>query len=737
VHHEDPGSNQIAGMAVIGREIGSFLVREELGRGGMGVVWRAEDTTLERLVALKTTPLLQEQTGEQRRRFIGEARSAARINHPNVAQVCEIRERENELLIVMEYIQGGSVADRLQSGTGQPPSIEQLVSWARQTAEGLAEAHNRGIIHRDIKPANLMLDEHGWLKITDFGLARLAAEPTPSEGEADTGTIGYMSPEQIQGGTIDHRSDLFSLGATLYEMFTGKRPFAGANLHEIHSAVLGTEPIPPCSLRPELHSRLEKIILKLLEKNPADRYQDTEAVVFDLIAMQTAAGYLTGIETPTLRGKIGEHASIWYRSRRRALRLGTVLIGALTALLIALMSYGLLQGVFNSFENRTWDARIRFSLGLTVPHDPDSGLFLIRIDNRATQKYGGFARWPASRYGELTMALSGWGATAVCFDIPFADDDSLSGTDQTFVPSMVEAGMVGTTMRLIDQTSFLFDSTIDSFRLAATLLNHTIPIDLVSGADSLPDLAEGMILSSPGPGVEAASKGIGLSDLHPDPDGVVRRHSLLIRYHDRLIPSTAFRIFLDVMRIEPGDLRLTPGRFLIAGEYRFPVDSRGRLLLHWYPANGNPFRELSFYDVLEGRVGQSEDVFEGSINLVGATAPGFLDAHTTPLSSGNPGTLIHTVLLANLMRHEYGTVMGEWLGSLFVILLGAIGGLLAMQFRIARGSVYLVVLMLGTVVLAYFLCWRWTYWLELFRPLMGCLFGYLAALVYRYRPGSV
>jgi len=167
---------------VIGRDIGPFRVRDELGRGGMGVVWLAEDTTLERLVAIKTPPLLQEQTAEQRRRFIGEARSAARINHPNVAQVYEIREREGELLIVMEYISGGSIGDRLKAGKGEPLSIEQLVSWARQAAEGLAEAHNRGIIHRDIKPANLMLDEHGFLKITDFGLARLAAEPTPSEG---------------------------------------------------------------------------------------------------------------------------------------------------------------------------------------------------------------------------------------------------------------------------------------------------------------------------------------------------------------------------------------------------------------------------------------------------------------------------------------------------------------------------------------------------------------------------
>jgi len=582
-----------------------------------------------------------------------------------------------------------------------------------------------------------MLDEHGFLKITDFGLARLAAEPTPSEGEADTGTSGYMSPEQIQGEEVDHRSDLFSLGATFYEMFTGEHPFAGADLHEVHAAVLGTKPKPPCTLRPDLHSRIEKIILRLLEKNPADRYQDTEAVVFDLIAMQTAAGYLTGMESPTLRGKIGERASVWYRSRRRALRPKTVLAGALTALFIALVTYGAMQGVFNSFENRTWDARVRFSLGLTVPHDPDSGYFLIRIDNRALQKYGGFARWPASRYGELTRVMADWGATAVCFDIPFADDDPLPGTDEVFARSMTEAGMVSTTMRLIDQNSFLFNSTIDSFRLAVTLLDHTIPIDQVSGAENLPDLAEGMILSSPSPGIEEASRGIGLSDLFPDPDGVVRRHSLLVRYHDRLIPSVAFRIFLDIKGIEPGELRLIPGRFLIAGDYRFPVDTLGRLLLHWYPANGNPFRELSFYDVLEGRVGQSEDVFKGSTSLVGVTAPGFLDAHTTPLSSGNPGTLIHSVMLANLMRHDFGTAMGEGLGFLFVILMGAIGGLLAMEFRISRGSIYLVLLMLLLVALAYFLCWRWSYWLELFRPLMGCLFGYLAALVYRYRPGSV
>ncbi len=721
---------------MIGREIGSFRITEMLGKGGMGVVWLAEDTALERLVAIKAPPIHRERTGERRDQFIREARSAARINHPNVAQVYEIKEEEGELLIIMEYLEGGSIKDRLAEVGKALPSLATTVAWARQAAEGLAEAHSRGIIHRDIKPANLMLDEHGWLKITDFGLAHLSMGVSVSDGDVDTGTIGYMSPEQIQGGRTDHRSDLFSLGATLYEMFTGTQPFRGDDLHAIQYAVLGTEPEPPGTLRSGLPAKLEKIILKLLEKNPDDRYQVTEQVVFDLIAMQTAAGYLSGIESPILRGRIGRSSSVWFRSQKRKLRFRTVLTGALTALAIAILSYGVMKGVFDGFEYRLYDARVRFALDMTESFDRDSGIFLIRVDNRALMKYGRFAGWPSSRYGELTRELAGWRAASVCFNIPFSDDDLTPGADEAFARSMIDAGMVNTTMRLIDQNSYVFGSTIDSLRLAATLAMHTIPVDMVPGAEHLPDLGEDLTLSSPIPLIESASRGIGLSNLFPDSDGVVRRHYLLARYHDHLIPSVGFRMFLDIMRIQPEDLRLIPGRFLIAGDYRFPVDTQGRFLLRWYPSNGNPFRELSFYDVLEGRVGQSEDVFEGSVSMVGVTAPGLMDAHTTPLSAGNPGSSIHTILLANLMRRDFGSAMGDGLGFLFVILLGAVGGLLAMELQVARGSIYIMLLMLFIVVFAYFACWRWSYWLELFRPLMGFLFGYLAALVYRYRPGS-
>ncbi len=721
---------------MIGRQIGPFHITEMLGKGGMGVVWLAEDTALDRLVAIKAPPIHREQTGKQREQFIREARSAARINHPNVAQVFEIKEEEGELLIVMEYLEGGSITDRLTEAGKALPSLETTVAWARQAAEGLAEAHNRGIIHRDIKPANLMLDEHGWLKITDFGLARFSLGTSAAEGDVDMGTTGYMSPEQIQGGKIDHRSDLFSLGATLYEMFTGSRPFTGDDLHAIHYAVLGTDPEPPRDLRPDLPSRLEKIILKLLQKNPDDRYQSTEQVVFDLIAMQTAAGYLASVEGPVLRGTIGRTAPVWFRSRRIKLRLRTVLTGALTALAIAILTYGLMNGIFEGFENRLYDARVRFALDLTEPFDPDSGLFLIRVDNRALMKYGRFAGWPSSRYGDLTRELADWGAASICFDIPFSDEDLTPEVDEIFARDMTEAEMVNTTMRLIEQNSYVFGSMIDSLRLAATLTMHTIPIDMVPGAEHLPDLGDDLALSSPTPLIESASRGIGLSNLFPDSDGVVRRHYLLVRYHDRLIPSVGFRVFLDIMGIQIEDLRIIPGRYLIGGSYRLPIDTRGRLLLRWYPSSGNPFRELSFYDVLEGRVGQSEDVFEGSVSMVGITAPGLMNAHTTPLSAGNPGPYIHTVLLANLLQRDFGTAMGAGLGSLLVIILGAVGGLLAMELRIARGSFYIVLLMLFLVAFSYFACWRWSYWLELFRPLMGCLFGYLAALVYRYRPGS-
>ncbi len=718
---------------MIGRKIGHYRITGKLGEGGMGVVWLAEDMDLERLVALKSLPIDTAGDKEQRARFIQEGRAAAHINHPNVAQVHEIAQVEGELLIVMEYVDSGSIKDRLTEAGGEPLPLDNALDWARQAAEGLAEAQIRGIIHRDIKPDNLMLDARGWLKITDFGVARLVVDGSDLATDDTVGTLGYQSPEQIRGEQVDYRSDLFSLGATLYEMFTGTRPFQGSNIHEMFSSILSTIPEVPSRLRPEFPSELDDVILKLLQKNLDDRYQSAGEVVVDIIDIQMNLGFLSTVDLPRRKEAVGEAASRLL-ARKKVLRQRTILTGTITAFAIALLTYGLLQGVFGGFENRLYDSRVRFAMSLTEPLDPDTGTFLIRIDSRALQKYGRFQQWPRSRHGDLAMRLSGWGARAVFFDLLFPEDDLTPRMDQRLSEALALSGIAYTSSSIVGRDDYVFASTLDSARYENCTEVHTIPVELVPGAATLPDMSPGNLLQCPVPEISLASRSLGLSNLFPDRDGVVRSHPLLVRFDDVIVPSTAFRLFMDVMGIGEDELRLQPGKRLHAGQYSFPVDTRGRLLLRFYPSQGGPFRELSYYDVLEGRVGESEIMFDGSLCIVGATAPGLKDAHPTPSAVSLPGPGIHTTLFANLTRGDYGTAMGNGLGFILTMVMGALAGVFAMQFRIARGSVYSALLLILFIASSYWIYWKWTYWLELFRPAMGFVLGYMAALLYRYRP---
>lgn len=248
----------------------------------MGEVWLAEDTSLERKVVLKFLSQHLLDTESVKARFLQEAKAVARLNHPNIAMVYEFGEVEERPFIVMEYIEGGSLRGRLDETEGEPLPIPDIVGWMIQTAEGLAEAHSKGIIHRDIKPDNLMLGPKGRLKITDFGLARIKSSPRLTESGATVGTAAYTSPEQIKGIDVDHRLDYYSLGVTLYELLTGVRPFESDDLHTTYYAIVSNHPDPPSSLRADISPKLNEITLRLLQKDPAVRYQSAEEIVSDL-----------------------------------------------------------------------------------------------------------------------------------------------------------------------------------------------------------------------------------------------------------------------------------------------------------------------------------------------------------------------------------------------------------------------------------------------------------------------
>ena len=277
---------------MIGRTISHYRVVNQLGAGGMGVVYGADDTRLGRQVALKFVPEDLAKDRLAMERFRVEARTASALNHANICTIYDIGEHEGRPFIVMEWMKGQTLRDRLVRGL---PKINQIVDVGIQIADALHAAHEQGIVHRDIKPANIFLTERGQVKVMDFGLAKLLPEKdgsqttgVPKTIEALTspgtalGTVAYMSPEQVQGDEVDVRTDLFSLGVVLYECATGQRPFRGNSSAAIFVAILKEAPVAPVHFNPDVPLRLQDVINNCLEKDPDLRYQNAADVRADL-----------------------------------------------------------------------------------------------------------------------------------------------------------------------------------------------------------------------------------------------------------------------------------------------------------------------------------------------------------------------------------------------------------------------------------------------------------------------
>jgi serine/threonine protein kinase/Flp pilus assembly protein TadD len=258
---------------------GKYKILEELGKGGMGVVYKAKDTRLKRSVALKFLPAELTQDKEAKKRFIQEAQAAAALEHANICIVHEVDEADGQIFITMSYIDGQSLKDRLKQG---PLSIDKAKEIALQVAEGLREAHEKGIVHRDVKPANIMLTKKEQAKITDFGLAKLSWGIDLTKTSTIMGTVAYMSPEQVKGEKVDQRTDIWSLGAMLYEMLTGKRPFDKAQEHALIYSILDENPRPVAELRADIPSHLVKVVDKALAKKAEERYQSMIELIQDI-----------------------------------------------------------------------------------------------------------------------------------------------------------------------------------------------------------------------------------------------------------------------------------------------------------------------------------------------------------------------------------------------------------------------------------------------------------------------
>jgi serine/threonine protein kinase/Tol biopolymer transport system component len=273
-----------SGEGLLGRTVGPYRILELLGSGGMGVVYKAEDTRLSRTVALKFLPPELTRDPESKARFMQEARAASSLDHPNLCTILELGETpDGRLYLAMPSYDGETLRRKVERG---PLSVEEAADVAEQVARGLAKAHRNGIVHRDVKPANLIITSDGVVKILDFGLAKLAGSAAISRAGSSMGTPAYMSPEQARGDEVDHRTDLWSLGVVLYEMLAGRRPFPGGNEQAVIHAVLNDRPQPLREIRPETPPELVRIVDRLLAKDPAGRFARAEEVAAGLRAFR-------------------------------------------------------------------------------------------------------------------------------------------------------------------------------------------------------------------------------------------------------------------------------------------------------------------------------------------------------------------------------------------------------------------------------------------------------------------
>lgn len=399
---------------MIGQTVSYYKILDKLGEGGMGVVYKAHDTKLDREVALKFLPHYIASSDTERARFLQEAKAAANLNHPNVCVIYDIQEADEQQFIVMEFVDGMTLKQKFSKS---PLPVDEAVGYAVQIGEALQEAHAKGIVHRDVKSENIMINSKNQIKVMDFGLAKLRGSVKLTKSSSTTGTLAYMAPEQIQGQEIDARADIFSFGVVLYEMLTGRTPFRGEHEAAMMYSILNEAPQPIQKFRDDISSEMLHVLHRALEKDPEERYQTIRDMTIDLRRMKKDSTRV--VRTPQ------SHPAEMRSSPSMRTGLGKPSRFPLTW--IAVAGFALLIGGVYLFRNSSFQ-------GLT-PKDEKKTIVVLPFENQGPHDKDYFVDGMTD---EVTSRLSGLSGLGV---IAGSSARQYKGTTKTFKQIGEELGV--------------------------------------------------------------------------------------------------------------------------------------------------------------------------------------------------------------------------------------------------------------------------------------------------------